>query len=406
MKPLCKACIADLVKEESSQQNNEFISSFKELTDTLSSVRSLLSRTPQVLSDSQQTGGTSSQPSTSKSAVSSDSEDEGESALCSIRDSEEEEKEEVASSSRYKLSLEEVDELLKAIYTTLEIAEEKVQVSLHDRMYQGLEQTKRRVFPVHKVLTESIEKEWKDPERAPFFSKSLRRRFPFEEDTAHLWNKKPRVDAAFSQVSRRTDLAFEDMGVLKDAMDKRADSLLKKAWDSSTSSLKPAMASTVVARNLECWLEQLKGHVEAGTARKDLLDSFPLLLKAVKYMADASAESIKMSARSAALVNSARRAVWLKTWTGDSASKVKLCGLPFAGDLLFGPELEAILDRTADKKKAFPSKKKSPPKKRFRSVQQTNRGREQDQRSRWTSHKGKGKGGVLFRPPDQANKSK
>lgn len=119
----------------------------------------------------------------------------------------------------------------------------------------------------------------------------------------------------FSQVSRRMELAFEDMGVLKDTMDKRADSLLKKAWDSTFARLKPAMASTVVARNLECWIETLKRHIEACTSRKELLESFPLMLKAVKYMADASAESVKMSVSSSALVNSARRAIWLKTWT-------------------------------------------------------------------------------------------
>ena len=111
-----------------------------------------------------------------------------------------------------------------------------------------------------------------------------------------VWNKKTKIDAAFSQVSRKTDLAFEDMGILKDAMDKRADGLLKKAWDSVLSNLKPAMAATVVARNMECWLEQLKKHVIAGTSRKDLLESFPTLLKVVKYMADASVESIRMTA--------------------------------------------------------------------------------------------------------------
>lgn len=53
-------------------------------------------------------------------------------------------------------------------------------------------------------------------------------RFPFDEDSVQVWNKRPKLDAAFSQVSRHTDLAFEDMRVPKDTMDKRADSLLKK----------------------------------------------------------------------------------------------------------------------------------------------------------------------------------
>lgn len=82
------------------------------------------------------------------------------------------------------------------------------------------------------------------------------------------------------------------------------------------------------------------------------MDTFPVLLKPVGYVADCSEESIRISAKTSTLVNSARRALWLKTWSGNSASKVKLCGLLFNGDLLFGPDLETILDRTADKKKA------------------------------------------------------
>lgn len=393
----------DLVKEESSQECKELLSSVrKELAEALGTVRSLVKHGQ---SSSQEQSSHSSFPQSTSRQVESESEEERESIPPSTIDSEEEEVEEESRSSRYKLSLEEVDELLKAIYTTLEIQEEKAQLSVHDKMYLGLEEIKHRVFPVHKVLTDTIKKEWKNPERGQFFSKTLKRRFPFEENEELLWNKKTKIDAAFSQVSRKTDLAFEDMGILKDAMDKRADGLLKKAWDSSLANLKPAMAATVVARNLECWLEQLKNHVVAGTSRKDLLESFPTLLKAVKYMADASAESIRMSARSSALVNSARRALWLKTWSGDSASKVKLCGIPFSGDLMFGPELETVLDRTADKKKAFPQKKKTvQQRKNFRPFRQTDKEKDHTQKRPWSSQRGRGRGGVLFRTPEQTPK--
>lgn len=129
------------------------------------------------------------------------------------------------------------------------------------------------------------------------------------------------------------------------------------------------------------------------------------MLKAVKYMADPSAELVKMSATFSALENSARRGIWLKTWTEDTASKIKWRGLPFSGDLLFGPDLETVLDRTADKMKAFPSKKK-PPKKNVLAVQQPHKSRDQDQKSFWSSQRGKGRSGFLFRPPDQPPKNK
>lgn len=106
-------------------------------------------------------------------------------------------------------------------------------MSLHDKMFQGVGEVKHRVFSVHTFISETVKREWKDPERAPFFSKSLKLRLLFEDDSDQVWNKKPKLDADFSQVSRNTDLAFEDMGIPKNAMDKRADSLLKKAWDST-----------------------------------------------------------------------------------------------------------------------------------------------------------------------------
>lgn len=408
-KVLCKSCITDIVKEETAPaspaaQQSELLSSFrKELADTFESFRSYLDRRPTAHSSVVP----HSQSSVSASRGGSDSEEEESNILLNSEEEAEEVNEASSPSSRYKLSLEEVDDLLRTIHTTLNITEDKAQLSLHDKMFQGLGEEKHRVFPVHKFLSETIKREWKDPERAPFFSKSLKRRFPFDEDSSHIWNKKPRLDAAFSQVSRNTDLAFEDMGILKDTMDKKADSLLRKAWDSSLANLKPAMASTVVARNLEHWLEQLKIHIEAGTPRKDLLDTLPVLSKAVGYIADASAESIRMSARSTALINSARRALWVKTWTGDTASKTKLCGLPFEGDLVFGPGLEAILDRTADKKKAFPIKKKVLPQgnRNFRAFRKTPDTKEAGYKRPWKSQRGRGKSGVLFRPPTTSPKT-
>lgn len=50
--------------------------------------------------------------------------------------------------SRYKLSLEEVEDLLGAIHTTLGIQEEKKeQLSLHNQMYQGLGEQKKEGVP-------------------------------------------------------------------------------------------------------------------------------------------------------------------------------------------------------------------------------------------------------------------
>lgn len=95
------------------------------------------------------------------------------------------------------------------------------------------------------------------------------------------------------------------------------------------------------------------------------MNSFLILFKTVGYIADASAESARMAARSSALANSARRALWLKAWSGDAASKSRLCSLPIHGDLLFGHKFDLVLEYTADKKKLSPEVAKKPASKQF-----------------------------------------
>lgn len=98
-----------------------------------------------------------------------------------------------------KLSLDEVDDLLKAIYNTLEIEEEKLELPKHDQMYEGSNAKKSRVFPVHSSLVEYIKLEWQNPERKNFFSGSLGTKAPL------------------SKISKKSDMAFDDMGTRKDS---------------------------------------------------------------------------------------------------------------------------------------------------------------------------------------------
>ena len=95
------------------------------------------------------------------------------------QESDEEEDELENISSKYKLSLEQVDGLLKAIHETLGLEEERKELSLHDRMYAGLGEPKIRTFPVHTVISEAIKKEWTNPEKKPLFAKAQKKRFPF-----------------------------------------------------------------------------------------------------------------------------------------------------------------------------------------------------------------------------------
>ncbi|PIO30776.1 hypothetical protein AB205_0160780, partial [Aquarana catesbeiana] len=400
-KVLCRVCIEGLVKEHSTEQSSDLAASVKELSSTFESFKVLFEnfqpmQPPASPLPVQQdvAPGPLAGPSASEGLPGGTREAfKDHPDIASSDDSRESDGEKVngesTRTSRYKLSLEEVSKRRKNHCLSM------------IRCNKVLESRRGGSFWSMRSWLMPSKRNGETQKGSLSFLEHLKRRFPFAEDEAAVWNRSPRLDAAFSQVSRKTDLAFEDMGVLADPIDKRMDSLLKKTWDSSLGNLKPAMAVTVVVHNMEHWLTHIKAHIEAGTAKETILSSFPMLLKGVAYIADASAESVRMSAGSSALANSVNRALWLKNWQGDNALKIKLAEPLSWEDLLFGLDLEAVLDRTADKKKAFPLKKKLwQQSKKTRLQKKFNFPRGESQKKVWTKN-GRGRGGAIFRPPEQ-----
>ncbi|KAG8538028.1 hypothetical protein GDO81_023414 [Engystomops pustulosus] len=198
------------------------------------------------------------------------------------------------------------------------------------------------------------------------------------------------------------DLPFEDSAQLRDPMDRKSEALLKKAWETSMLSLKSNLGATSVARTLYFWLGKLESYIREGTPREALLESIPLLRSATAFLADASAEGIRFAAKEGALTNATRRALWLKQWSGDIRSKSKLCSIPFSGDFVFGPELDAILEKASDRKRGFPESKTIPKKssfRPFRNTRETYRGK--GKQGRWSYPKGgRGRGFLFSNPPE------
>lgn len=87
--------------------------------------------------------------------------------------------------------------------------------------------------------------------------------------------------------------------------------------------------------------------------------------KAVEFLADAAVDSVKASAKTGALINLARRAIWVKAWEGKLTTKAKLSGLLFKGSLLFGSGLDDVLSRSSEKGKTFSVKPKREKYKKF-----------------------------------------
>lgn len=248
-----------------------------------------------------------------------------------------------------------VNHLLKAVRATMALEDPKEERSQEDKMFEELESKKGRVFPIHKNILNLINREWKHPDKGIFSSKSLKRRYPFDEEKTASWSRPPKLDVSIAKVSKKSALPFDDGGTLQDPLEKKQDTFLKKAWEAAAASFKPNIAASCVARSLSVWLEQLEDHIRDKTPREALLASIPTLKNAASFLKEASTDGLKLSAKAAALSNSARRALWIKKWSGDVGSKSKLCSIPCEGEFLFGSVLDDLLQKAGDKAKGFPT---------------------------------------------------
>ncbi|CAJ0949801.1 unnamed protein product [Ranitomeya imitator] len=250
-------------------------------------------------------------------------------------------------------SVDNMDMLVKGVRATMGVAESKEPRSAQDIMFAGLCQSSRKAFLVVDTVKALIKREW-DKQDKGFHPSSAKRRYPFEDNELAEWMKVPKVDAAVASTSKAGTLPLEDVGLLKDPSDRKADMFLRKVWESTAGAFKPAISSTCTARSVMVWISQLEEQLKSKVPRDKMLNSLSQIREGVAYLADASVDSLKLAARSAGLSNAARRALWLKTWKGDAQAKAKLCTIPCRGEYLFGPVLDDILAKAEDRKKGFP----------------------------------------------------
>ncbi|XP_044131338.1 lamina-associated polypeptide 2, isoforms alpha/zeta-like [Bufo gargarizans] len=297
---------------------------------------------------------------------------------------------------RYFFSANEMEELLRAVRSTMGIEDTPKPRTVQDKMFGGLRARSSIVFPINENIKEMILEEWSDPEKRLGVPKEFRNRLCFDPSESKIYNQTPKVDLQVTKVVKKTALPFEDSSQLGDPMDRKADGLLKKSWEAAMFGVKTNSSATSIARAMYIWLGELDEHLKNRTPREEIRESLPLLRSATAFLADASAESIRFSAKDAAFSNAARRALWMKAWSGDKASKAKLCSIPFSGEFVFGPTLDKILEGAADKKKGFPEDKE-PKKKPFRQYQPQQRSyRGKGKSGRWSYPKGgRGRGFIL-----------
>ncbi|XP_069839562.1 lamina-associated polypeptide 2, isoforms alpha/zeta-like [Dendropsophus ebraccatus] len=388
-KNLCNTCITKVMQEEAPS----FMATVKTLIKN--EIRSSISSDKPSTSTSQLevSALSPSGPMSPQEPIQIEDEEEGEYRESS--DSEED------SAGKALFPIDSVDALVKAVRNTMKVEEFKEQLSVQDKMFEGLAPRKKKVFPLHKNIKDLIQREWNKPDRKFFVPRTLKRKYPFDEIETEYWDRPPMVDPAVAKFCKGAFLPFEDTGVLRDPMDKKADGFLRKSWEATAALFKPVAATTSVARSVKMWLTDLESSIKDGTPRDELIKSLPSLANALDFMSDASDDALRLIAKSTAFSNSARRALWIKDWKGDMASKSRLCAMPCQGQFLFGPALDTVLEKASDRKKGFPSVGPPLAKRPFRGK---GRGGAQSSSSRGKNWKAQGKSKNFLFPKNATSK--
>ncbi|XP_068090696.1 uncharacterized protein [Hyperolius riggenbachi] len=295
-KASCQGCITKLINEENTASCKEFMTTMRhEMVETFRAFRENLPTgsapvvPPVAVIPKENPKPRKALVKTTRCLISSDEEEEIQDVLpggqvnreLSQDDmSDQSDTDEKLMFSRFRFPVEETDELVRAIHTTLNINQTTpAPVSIHDKLYSGMDPTPHLNFPVHPSTKNLINTQWKYPEKKLFISRGFRKRFPFSEEDAKLWEGCPKLDAAFSLMNRENELAFEDLGFLKDPADKKIDLSLKKAYTAAVTNFKPAAATTCVSRTTLLWIERVEELVKTDAPKKDILEALSVVKK-------------------------------------------------------------------------------------------------------------------------------
>ncbi|XP_041436207.1 lamina-associated polypeptide 2-like [Xenopus laevis] len=254
-----------------------------------------------------------------------------------------------------------VPDLIKAVRHTLVLEEQ-------DQTDTGVffARKKKHVFPVHKEVQDVISAEWQRMSRKVPVEAKMEKLYPFPPESQEIWSNPPTVDAPVARLSRKTALPIDDVSALKQPMERRMETELKKLYMMTGAMLRPAVSLVSVIKALSMWIEDLVQRTREGEPREKILAALEDLRLATSFCLGAAGDLTRLSARSMASSVVARRALWLKYWFADTASKNALCRLPFEGKMLFGKALEDIISKSSGGKSTFlpqaPRRFKDPPK--------------------------------------------
>lgn len=107
------------------------------------------------------------------------------------------------------------------------------------------------------------------------------------------------------------------------------------------------------------WTSNIEKLLLEAADQEKITSALQELSLAGDFVAEASVDIIRSSARAMLTAVLSRRVLWLKPWVTDATSKYSWCRIPYDGTNLFGPKLDsAILKITGGKSGLIPSNRR------------------------------------------------
>lgn len=203
---------------------------------------------------------------------------------------------------------------------------------------------KQNFFPFLEELKDLVEGEWKRTDKR-FSVNKLQKLYPLAESDASLLDTPPIVDAAVVRLAKNVTLPMEDSTSFKDPLDRRIDADLRKTYQLAGGACRPAIALASVSSAVKVWTENIEVAIREDVPKEDIIKALDELKLSADFIGEAAIDSMRYSARAMLHAVMAKRALWLKPWAADAASKQNWCKIPYDGKTLFGEKLEKAISR-------------------------------------------------------------
>lgn len=211
-------------------------------------------------------------------------------------------------------------------------------------------------FPFIGELEDLIKDEWERSDKRSSLTNRLTKMYPLKESKAKSLMNAPVVDSSLMRLARHVTLPIEDAVSFRDVLDRKLDLELKKAYSTAGGPCRPAITTAAVAKAISGWATKVEKDLQDGTEIDKIISSLQEIKLAGGFVAEASVDIIRSSARSMLASVTARRALWLKPWMADAASKTNWCKIPYDGSNLVGSKLDTAISKvTGGKSGLIPS---------------------------------------------------